>query len=75
MAKADVASAFRDARKAPDHAQKICFVLGNVLVASSSTFGWSASPELWESWSRRRSSHTKTPTLRMQHSSWTKESE
>lgn len=48
MAKADVASAFRNVRISPDHAQKFCYVLGDVLVADLRlTFGWAASPGLW----------------------------
>ena len=48
MAKADVASAFRNVRIAPEHASKFCYVLDDVLVADLRlTFGWAASPGLW----------------------------
>lgn len=47
VAKADVASAFRNVRISPDHAHKFCYVIGDLLVADLRlTFGWAAAPGL-----------------------------
>ena len=48
MSKADVPDAFRNVRIAPDQARKVCYVLGDVLVADLRlTFGWTGSPGFW----------------------------
>ena len=45
---ADVSDAFRNVRMAPDQAQTLCIVLGDVLVADVRlTLGWAGSPGFW----------------------------
>ena len=48
LAKEDVTGAFRNVRVAPNHAQRFCYMVDDVLVADVRlTFGWAGSPGHW----------------------------
>ena len=48
LAKADVTEAFRNVRVSPEHAQKFCYIVDDILVADFRlTFGWKGSPGFW----------------------------
>ena len=48
ISKADASDAFKNVRIAPEHANKFCYVLDDLIVADLRlTFGWAGSPGFW----------------------------